>query len=216
MFDKPVDQLLFDFNLKPAEYIHESWLTSEEAALCLHIPDSNGAARGYLSAWALTAFNLEGRFDFDFAAAEKRLLLLDPTSFRELVLMVGLCCLRRNLRKRIVRADVLRVRECLGEEVSDFFYDRVLPWPSVMHVETSSDPLSNLLVEAVRAGTLALRGGLEQTAAPSAERAALKLPKLFAFTAPLGGASPDQRQRTLEFCIDAVVRHRLPQWHWLF
>jgi YOP proteins translocation protein K (YscK) len=216
VFDKPVDQLLFDFNLKPAEYLHDTWLSPEQSEVWRRIPADCTEAQSYLSDWALSEFGIGHRFDFDFSASEKRLLLIDPASLREVVLMIGLCCLRHKLRKHIDRADAQRLQQYLGSDTAAFFYEHILPCPPVLHMQSSCEPLSNLFVESVRAGILVLRSTLDVAAAPSADRAALKLPKMHASKSALGVATDEQRQRTLVFCIDCVVRHRLPQWHWLF
>jgi hypothetical protein len=55
-----------------------------------------------------------------------------------------------------------------------------------------------------------------EAGAASVRRATLKLPKPYVARSKLVELSEERKQRIAEFCIDCVVRNRLPQWHWLF
>jgi type III secretion protein K len=216
VFEKRIDQLMFDFNLRPAAYIDPSWVPEPWRSVWLRVCQHNGESGAYASQWALEHFGLNGQVDFDFAAAEKRFLLLDATSLKEVVLALGLASMKVDLQKWVSQAELQTLQRQLGEPMYEFLFASIIPAQPVVRVPSDGIKPRDSLLLALSNGLTLLTSCVGDAGSASVRRASLKLPKAHVARSKIVGLTEQRKQRIVEFCIDCVVRNRLPQWHWLF
>jgi type III secretion protein K len=216
VFDKQIDQLMFDFNLNPARYIDVSWVPESLRHTWLRVNQANGEASAYASHWAMKYFELTGQVDFDFTRAEKRLLLLDAASLKEIVLALGLASMKQDIQQWIQKDQLAKLKLQLGDEMFEFFFDVIVSSKHAVRVPAQSLNVRDTLFTSVATGLTLLVSCIGEAGAASVRRATLKLPKPYVARSKLVELSEARKQRITEFCIDCVVRNRLPQWHWLF
>jgi type III secretion protein K len=217
MFDSAIDQLLYDFNVKPAGYVHESWLPANVAAEWPSLLGSrSNKTRDLLSLWVIEYFQLVDNFDFDFSAVEKRVLLLDPLSLHKTAQLLGLAAVRYELKTRISRKDLSALKSALGEADYCFFREHILTWPNVLNYPGFSFDGSKLCDQATRIGVEILMSCMKSVAPQSVRRALLKVPQAHASDVDASALSEEQHQSVVNFCTNCVIRGKFPQWHWLF
>lgn len=222
MFKARVDQLVYDFNCRPLDYIDTSWLDDHERAPIERLTRSTDPqARAQASAWLLRRFALDDESDFDFAQPARRVMLLDPATLRDLALFLGLSALGRWLRTWVERAQQLHLRETVGESAFDWYVAHVLPRAPVARWSMEREQAERLLRSpqllhvAARVGSQLLLGA-DTPGGPAMRRAQLKLPRATAELRRDKPLSDARREAIAEFCIGCVIRERHPQWHWLF
>ncbi len=223
MFKAPVDQLVYDFNCRPLDYVDASWLDDHERATFERLARSTDEqARALASAWLLRRFALDDACDFDFAQPARRLLLLDPATLRDLSLFLGLSALGRWLRTWVERARQLQLREAVGPSAFEWYVSHVLPRPPAARwnlAREQADKLlrgPQLLHVTARIGSHLLLLGADTPGGPAMRRAQLKLPRAAAEIRRGSPLSDARREAIAEFCIGCVIRERHPAWHWLF
>jgi type III secretion protein K len=221
VFRAKVDQLVYDFNCRPVDYVDPGWLAEPERAPIERLNHSADAqARACASKWLLQRFGLIDAYDFEFTLPEKRLLLLDAGTLRDLALFVGLAALTPLLRTWITGARLLQLRRALGQSAFEFHLDHVLPHPAIARYRLVPERAEGLLDAGelprltTRLGALLLLLSADAPGSPALRRGLLKLPNGVPQRAR---ALPAKRREAVTgFCINTVIRIRHPQWHWLF
>lgn len=223
MFKAHVDQLVYDFNCRPLDYVDTSWLDDHERAPIERLVMSGDPqARAQASAWLLRRFALDDTCDFDFAQPAKRLLLLDGETLRDLSLFLGLSALGRWLRTWVERTQQLRLRDAVGTSAFEWYVAHVLPRAPIARWRLEREQAERLLrgpqllQAAARAGAQLLLLGADAPGAPAMRRAQLKLPRAVAEVRRDKPLPDERREAVAEFCIGCVIRERHPAWHWLF
>lgn len=223
MFAARVDALVFAFNCEPLAYVDRSWLRDGEAdALARMRASGDRQARALASHWLLQHFELAGSQDFDFSFAHKRLLLLDAGALNELALFLGLSSLGHLLRTCVLKAQQLALRRCLGEERFDFYAAQVLAWPPVARLVLGKARMERLLNDPQALCRSATRFGAglllacDRPDGAARRRARLKYARPLAERSRQRALGEPRRQAVTEFSVGCVIRHRFPQWHWLF
>lgn len=220
MFARPIDQLIFDFNTRPAGYVHTSRLPDGLLPYWAGIQSAGQVVQDSVSAWLLRQWELMGKYDFDFAAPEKRLLLLDGDLLQDIALFLGLSALRRHLRLWISAHQARAVQEQLGDEKVRFLYGPVFTWREFGEVAADGLQPAALREFSLNLGVRLLRTLYHDAAEPSVTRALLKFPSQAGVASVAAerelDAHSSRRNDILEFAIGCVVKQRGQRWHWLF
>jgi hypothetical protein len=238
VFAADIDQCVYDFNCRPLGYVDPSWLDERERPVVARLGDSGDAqARALASSWLLRRFvfandeaadpvgaqeDAPRHFDFDFTAAAKRILLLDPPALNDVALLLGLSSLTHSLRKVVLRSQQLQLREVLGEPLFDFFTEQVLARDPVARLVLDSQRRARLLSDAsllqtcARFGATLLLLSCDAPGSPSLLRARLKFARAIGSVQRSRPLPEPRRDAVVEFSIDCVIRERHPAWHWLF
>jgi YOP proteins translocation protein K (YscK) len=216
VFEKRIDQLMFDFNLRPAAYIDPSWVPERLRPTWQRVSQNGGESGTYASQWALEYFELKGHIDFDFTGAEKRLLLLDAASLKEVILALGLASMKTDLQRWVGKAEQQALKRQLGESMFAFLFEAIVPARHVVRIPTEGLKARDSFLLALSNGLTLLLSCVGEEGGASARRASLKLPQAHVARSRIVSLTEARRQRIVEFCIDCVVRKRLHQWHWLF
>lgn len=222
MLDARIDQLVYDFNCRPAGYVHETWLDVPERGVLARLRDADDAqTRARLNFWLLRRFALADQHEFDFSAPSRRLLLLEPPLLQALARWLGLAGMAHVLRQWVDRERRATLRAALGDDGFEFFLRKVLPWPAVARVAHADKLLAGVeaqrlldVAERLGATMLLSLGGPAQ--GPVARRAALKLGRAVVRARGGGTLSAQRAERVVSFSLECVLRHREPTWHWLF
>jgi hypothetical protein len=223
MFDSRMDQLVYDFNVAPLDYVDASWLASSRRASVTGLAQSTDAgARDGASAWLLEALGLATHSDFEFSDPYKRLLLLEPRVLRDVVLFIGLSALSPVVRHWIEAPVQRHLLAELGEDAYRFFCRHVLALPAAAPLALSLEKQSRLrnssrLVSVIsRYGVSLLFACCGGLAAPAVQRARLKFHRAVAGMQSSPSVTPQSMQTIGELAIGCVIRQRHLSWHWLF
>jgi YOP proteins translocation protein K (YscK) len=220
MFEAPVDQLVFDFNLRPDRYVQADWL---DTALRVNLerlrntPDP--CTRRHLLTWLRQALDLPTEVDF---AMPKRVLLLDAAALIRLARLVGLAAITHELRTRI-RGDAWQaLQTALGEDDLEYFVAKMLPAKQSIRVKLSDeqtarlDAPNELLSMSCRLGARLMLSSCDTPDSSSVRRARLKFPRALSGGRQTLQLSEARRAKIADYCVNTLVQERLPQWHWLF
>lgn len=221
MFAARVDQLVFDFNCRPLDYVHPSWIDAAHSATLERLSASRDtAARVHANDWLLRRFSLRGSGDFDFTTSAKRLLLLDGPALADVALWLGLSALVASLRTWVGRARQLELRDALGAERFEWFVGALLHTPPVarwpLPAQSHRSPCADVVALASGLGTRLLLLAADRPGSPSMRRAQLKLPRGTAAFERERGLSPRRAEAVVGFAVSTVIRQRHAAWHWLF
>jgi hypothetical protein len=225
VFKARVDQLVFDFNCRPLDYVDARWIEEPHgSSVALVSASTDAQARGLADRWLLQHFALDNAFDFDFSQPAKRVLLLDAPTLRDIARLLGLATVMHVVRALVTREQLGRLRSAVGDDVFCFAREHMLAWPMVAHCVLGATQRASLSqggddlwsgLHRLGAHLLLAAGDTPQSAA--LRRAELKLPPAWRVsgqrTRPLSNAL---RQRVADFAIGCVLRKRHPSWHWLF
>jgi YOP proteins translocation protein K (YscK) len=238
VFAAHIDQCVYDFNCRPLGYVDPSWLDERTRPVVARLGESGDAqARALASRWLLRQFVFSGdepagpmaaqedaarHFDFDFTEAGKRILLLDPPALNDVALLLGLSSLAHSLRKCVLRAQQLQLRELLGEPLFVFFTEQVLAREPVARLVLDAPRRARLLTDdsllptCARFGATLLLLSCDAPGSPSLERARLKFARAIGGVQRTRPLPEPRRDAVVEFSIDCVICERHPAWHWLF
>jgi YOP proteins translocation protein K (YscK)/Bacterial type III secretion protein (HrpB4) len=222
MFEARVDQLTYEFNCRPLDYVDASWLAAAPGAAIERLRRSHDMqARGAANQWLAQHLGLSAAFDFDFTHPAKRLLLLPPKALGELVLWTGVWSLSHVLRGWVCREKRAALREALGDEGVQFYLQQVLRWPGSVRLPLQNRNLVSMSPKDLRftlhrMGAVLLLAGASLRDQGAWRRGALKLPRPVAQLRRPFRLSDDGAQRVAEFAVGCVVRQKEPAWHWLF
>jgi YOP proteins translocation protein K (YscK)/Bacterial type III secretion protein (HrpB4) len=223
MFDSRMDQLVYDFNVAPLDYVDASWLAASSRARVSGLAQSSDAgARGSASAWLLETLGLATHNDFEFSDPYKRLLLLEPQVLRDVVLFIGLSALSPLLRHWIEAPAQRHLQSELGADAYRFFCRHVLALPAAAVLSLSREQQGRLR-DASRLASVVSRHGVALLfaccgglAEPAVRRARLKFHRAVAGMQSSPVMSAQDKQSIGELAIGCVIRQRHPSWHWLF
>ncbi len=204
--------LVRQFNLAPADYVDASWLPAGWPARYADAESLHGRTAAALSRWLLQQHGLADQFDFDFAAREKRLALLDAPALRTLARYLGLAHYAPYLRRVVARETRSTLMQRIGGPGYAFLLNAALSTragtPAAL--DAHADDFDTRLLNA---GAVALLAALPCPAGALRARVQLKLPRTAAHC-PAAPVAEAAGIRTLIFTrlIPAVA----PQWLWLF
>jgi hypothetical protein len=217
VFDSAFDQLLFDFNMRPAQYIDKTWLPTNVALAWDPIVNSASArARDDLSRWVLETFDLSDTLDFEFGSSGKRLLLLDPETLSIMIRSLGLMALRGSLKKRISQQQQLQLKAAIGEAEHEFFRQQILAWPATIVYPDAAHLDDQFGLRLMQIGQHLFESSLSKPGDISLRRTQLKLPRSDSLLIKRIQPSELDRKNIVDFCISCTLKNRFPQWHWLF
>jgi type III secretion protein K len=205
--------LIRQFNLAPAGYVDASWLPAGWSARYADAESLHGRTAAALSRWLLQQHGLADQFDFDFAAREKRLALLDVPALRTLARYLGLAHYAPYLRRVVAREARSTLMQRIGGPGYAFLLNAAL-LPTHAGTPTALDAhADDFDTRLLHAGAGALLASLPGPASALRRRVQLKLPRAAAHS-PAAPVAEAAGIRTLIFTrlIPAVA----PQWLWLF
>ena len=226
-------ELQLAFNLFPAAYVHNSWLSElQEDGEVLPLEGSAAGAPfriRRLSAALLRHWHLDRQFDYDFFDHAKRLALLDATELVRIGGLAGAILMRDRIRRCVDRAAVTELQRVIGvdahqfalspfaasrdrqcAELSDVTGDWSKEWPGR---STAAGP--DVAAWAAYSATL-IGAAIPRTAPGVLARLLFKFPRSWsASTAPRLSMSPRQRMVLAELLIDILIAGR-SEWRWLF
>lgn len=222
MFEARIDQMVFDFNCRPLQYVDASWLPGDAQAALQRLRASNDSqALALANHWLGGQLSLESVVDFEFGDRAKRLVLLDPVTLRNVSLLVGMWGVSHVLRTWVLREQRAVLAAAVGHDLNDFYIRQALRWPDSVRVSACEALLGSAAAALLRLHLLRIGAGLlfssiGEPGQPALRRAALKLPA-GAFALPRRLRLRErQHQRVIEFAIGCVVQNRETAWHWLF
>jgi YOP proteins translocation protein K (YscK) len=222
MFEARVDQLTYEFNCRPLDYVDVSWLDVASGAAVERLRCSPDAqARGVANHWLAQRLKLGAVFDFDFTQPARRLLLLPPKVLGELVFWTGVWSMSHVLRGWVCRERRAVLRQALGDEAAQFHVEHVLRWPAGVRLPMQREallatPAADLRAALQRVGCVLLLASASSGDHGAWLRAALKLPRTTAHLRRPLRVCDDSARRVAEFAVGCVIRRREPAWHWLF
>lgn len=121
----PMVPLIFEFNLAPSAWVHESWIPVPLKPPRFEKLKRSAGARRRLSRLILREHGLEGDFCFDFREERKRLALLDGVTLERLALFTGIALNAHRIAKTIDRASVLQLKKSIGDDGYRFALKKV-------------------------------------------------------------------------------------------
>lgn len=210
----PLFGLIYEFNLLPSRYMHESW------AEALFTPDlwqrlrrSRRAERA-LSRLVLDDLGVTGTFPAAvYDEPRARLALLSPDAVERVSLRVGVVLGGAALRRVIDREGVARLRTGLGEDAYSFAIQRAPLLATASQVaETHDDADVAALPKRLVAGGWSILGrAMAGLPAEVLKRFRLKLPREAALDFTLSDGSAAAAALAVR-----VIRETEPRWASLF
>lgn len=176
-------QRILEFNLLPARYAHQSWLTDFDW-LARH-PEllTQTKVMRYLSMQILQQWDLQQKYWLDFNTPPTPVALLDRDKLLELVRYLGLALCHRYVQHSIERQRIQALKTSLGDAAYFFALRRA---PLLGLAQLADVPAQTLTVEqfvqqADHTGLRCLATSLQQQQDPALQQRLLfKLPKQWA------------------------------------
>lgn len=215
MGDAERQRLLYEFNLLPAAYADQSWLSDaapqsiDEKASCLE-----------QSAALLRLHGIENTFDWAVQSSPVRLSLLQRPAFERVCTALGLMS-ASELRKKIKGEDMRSLHETFGD-----LFEAI--WTPEALVLAQAGATQNLALwqtdgkvridQARNAGYRVYKSLLctdTQIGAQSVSRALFKLPKAVA-AEPVMPIDQAVVKPVMRWLCRSVVKRWEPSWVWLF
>ena len=201
------------FNLSPAVYAHESWLSA--GGLSAH---SSRSARRQLSDALMAERGLDDYYDWSLSSPSVGPMLLSPASWAELALTVGVLAHRNRLRQVVKRELFAQWSALLGERMELLWSplaDRLPAVSASVRPPPSTEAVAAMLDDG-RAVLLALLNPRHDFGhANVLRRAQLRLPRARLLDPSAWQpevADVDVLARSL---MDDLLPRRSPQWTWL-
>jgi hypothetical protein len=211
LFAKYAAALLADFNLRPVNYAHPSWL---QDGISQFTSDETHQQRT-ASDWLLKQNGLDQEFDWSMSEPQKRLFLLDSKSLEELAKYISLLMHSRWLKLVVGRAAVQSLEERLGAENVEFAMENT-PHSQVEHSLPQADFADPNLTQAMtQDGARTLFMLLEPTWRAVRGRASFKFDKSWEII-KVTSAETVKTKALLALVCQHIIPKRLPQWAWLF
>jgi hypothetical protein len=108
--------LIYEFNMRPARYIHGSWIDSIVSPSLFKELMKSLRAEKRLSDMILRRFHLDGEYFFDFEEPRRRLALIDGRHLARLTFLAGIAVNAPRFSKVIERDQLTALKEEIGEE----------------------------------------------------------------------------------------------------
>lgn len=169
-----------EFNFAPLDYVHDSWLSTLPDGDLLAKLRSSRRVKARLSRHLLSQLKLEGHYWFDFGQPGARLTLLDSEQLLKLVFYCGLTLDATRVQQTVLRQEVLRIKNAIGEPGYQFALKRaphIGPLPASL---VPQDPYSNdFYRHATICGTRCLGVAVSRFNRALTHRLLLKLPAVW-------------------------------------
>lgn len=208
--------LACEFNLRPDNYIHPSWLRQAWPGQWGDPASLGPRGRTALARVLSRRYGLDEATHFDFSREEFRLALLPPAVLARLGDDCGLCLHRESLREAGGRRLQRALNDTFGEAALAFIMQRVPPFDAIAE---SIEPLRQypeLAAARIRErGARLVLDFLAPAGKALLDRLQLKFPFGVAAQPPylLNGM---QRQQVSELIFLCLIPERLGEWDWLF
>lgn len=114
--DNDIAASICQFNFSPIRYMHPTWFSALPNGSLLERLRHCQRAEPRLSRYLLAYFNLVGHYWFEFTAPTHRIALLPSVSLTKLLFYAGLTLNAEPIRRTLLRTDVIRLKQRLGEK----------------------------------------------------------------------------------------------------
>jgi hypothetical protein len=150
------NHLINEFNFLPLRYIHPSWLKTIPGGRYLGGMHSFSRTEHRLSQYILSHLGLENEYFFDFTNQANTIALLDESKLSEIIRYAGLVINREQIKKIIVREDIVQLKQKMGEEAYFFTLKRAPFMGTVPDFPTTEYKSENILTNVTISGVQCL------------------------------------------------------------
>ena len=207
--------LVYEFNLLPANYIHESWIKSFISTILLKKITESKRGREILSQWILAQNNLNQDYYYNFTDPLLRLALLPSEMMNKISLYCGIALNHKNITGIIDKRKREKIVESIGQDGYQFGI-KIAP----LLVGNRTNPVSlsikgGFKKHLEKCGATYLLYGFSRAPRPLFKRLTLKLPKDISFNQNLSSQSKKNNYNLLLF--KKILKYGInPEWHHLF
>lgn len=171
-----LSSLVWEFNFRPDHYIHDSWLE--------HMPDGplirklvgRHRSADRIVQHLLQRFGLENQVFFNFSNSLTRIALWSGADLERLVLHTGAVFYHARVQKIVIKDDVHKIRDEMGEELFQFMQSRALPIKGKMELDLLLPKKLSIRNMLILSGLLCLHSALGGYSMALRKRMMLKLP----------------------------------------
>lgn len=127
--NKKLSNLVWEFNFRPDNYIHPSWLSAMPDGELIRklVGKHRGAER--VVQHLMGRLGLENQVFFNFSSSLAKMALWPAEDLEALVLHAGAVMIRDQVQRAVSRDDVMKIRNDIGDDLYLFIQRRV---PMVM------------------------------------------------------------------------------------
>ncbi len=205
--------LVWEFNFRPDHYTHDSWLEQMPDGPLIKKLVGKQRSADRIVQHLLQRFGLENQVFFNFSNSLTRIALWPGADLEKLVMYSGTIFYYQCVQRVVVREDVEKLQENLGNEIFTFMQRRSALMKGKMDLSLKLperlDPRSSL----VAAGLLCLNQALSDYPMALRKRLMLKLPyewyMLFKRTEPLGQSLQGQNKECAALIQKIAIEVRM-------
>jgi len=213
---RPLFELVCEFNFNLAEYVHPSQLEGVIAKDLLDLVSKKEMVRKDVAKVLLSHFGLSSSPCFDFTSPRRRLALVNEVTLQKLYFYVGAALLHERITRIISKEELEKLREDLGKNVYFFAIKRapflVADKPKLKSLET---PTKEVFVDLIRAAEECFSCCFSGDPESVTRRFSLKFPKKLTWHFDKKH-SDEEREAAWAFVHRILIKEVGPAWKTCF